>query len=45
MRDWPGGDRRSRIVVIARDITRPELVRSLDMLRDRRRENFDAYPF
>lgn len=31
--DWPGGDRRSRIVVIARDITRPELARSLDMLR------------
>lgn len=33
LRDWPGGDRRSRIVVIARDIARPELVRSLDMLR------------
>ncbi|WP_375691755.1 CobW family GTP-binding protein [Pseudooceanicola sp. LIPI14-2-Ac024] len=28
-----GGDRRSRIVVIARDISRPELQRSLDMLR------------
>ena len=35
MRDWPGGDRRSRIVVIARDISRPELQRSLDMLRGR----------
>ncbi|MEM0946182.1 MAG: GTP-binding protein [Pseudomonadota bacterium] len=35
MRDWPAQDRRSRIVVIARDITRPELRRSLDMLRAR----------
>ena len=33
LHDWPGGDRQSRIVVIARDITRPELQRSLDMLR------------
>lgn len=33
MRDWTGTDRRSRIVVIARDMTRPELQRSLDMLR------------
>lgn len=33
MLDWPGGDRQSRIVVIARDMTRPELTRSLDMLR------------
>lgn len=33
VRDWPGSDRRSRIVVIARDITRPELQRSFDMLR------------
>ncbi len=33
IRDWPGGDRRSRIVVIARDFSRPELQRSLDMLR------------
>ncbi|MEM8849368.1 MAG: GTP-binding protein [Pseudomonadota bacterium] len=32
---WPGGDRRSRIVVIARDLTRSELQRSLDMLRAR----------
>ena len=33
VRGWPGGDRTSRIVVIARDITRPELQRSFDMLR------------
>ncbi len=33
LRDWPGGDTRSRIVVIAKDITRPELQRSFDMLR------------
>ena len=31
--NWDGDDRRSRIVVIARDISRPELQRSLDMLR------------
>jgi len=31
--NWTGDDRRSRIVVIARDISRPELQRSLDMLR------------
>lgn len=35
MRDWPGTDRRSRIVVIARDITNPELARSLELLRAR----------
>jgi len=35
IRDWQSGDRRSRIVVIARDISRPELQRSLDMLRAR----------
>ncbi|SOH93797.1 GTPase, G3E family [Monaibacterium marinum] len=35
MRDWPGTDRRSRIVVIARDISNPELARSLDLLRAR----------
>jgi G3E family GTPase len=35
--DWPGSERRSRIVVIARDISRPELRRSLDMLRARLR--------
>lgn len=33
LHDWPGGDRCSRIVIIARDMTRPELTRSLDMLR------------
>ena len=44
MRSWPGGDRRSRIVVIARDITRPELVHSLDMLRARLPENIDTHP-
>jgi G3E family GTPase len=31
--DWPKGDRTSRIVIIARDMTRPELNFSLDMLR------------
>jgi G3E family GTPase len=31
--DWPKEDRRSRIVVIARDITQLELQRSFDMLR------------
>lgn len=36
LRDWPGEDRRSRIVVIACDISRPELQRSFDMLRARR---------
>lgn len=35
LRDWPGGDHQSRIVVIARDMTNPELNRSLDMLRAR----------
>lgn len=30
---WTGDDRQSRIVVIARDITKPELARSFDMLR------------
>ncbi|MBU2942665.1 GTP-binding protein [Shimia thalassica] len=33
VRDWPSDDRRSRIVVIARDLSRPELQRSFDMLR------------
>lgn len=33
MPSWQGDDRRSRIVIIARDITRRELQRSLDMLR------------
>ncbi|MEM1431295.1 MAG: GTP-binding protein [Pseudomonadota bacterium] len=36
LRDWPAGDRRSRIVIIARDMSRPEIQRSLDMLRARR---------
>lgn len=33
LKDWQGEDRTSRIVVIARDMTRPELTYSLDMLR------------
>ena len=33
LKTWSGSDRRSRVVVIARDVTRPELQRSLDMLR------------
>ncbi len=33
LRNWPGGDQKSRIVVIARDMSNPELNRSLDMLR------------
>ncbi len=33
MKNWTSDDRRSRIVVIARDLSRPELQRSLDMLR------------
>ena len=33
LQDWPDGDRRSRIVVIGRNITDPELQRNLDMLR------------
>jgi G3E family GTPase len=33
LKDWPQNDRRSRIVVIARDLTRPDLQQSLDMLR------------
>lgn len=33
LNDWSGNDRQSRIVVIARDMTRAELVYSLDMLR------------
>ena len=36
LRDWPKDDQQSRIVVIARDMTNPELNRSLDMLRARR---------
>lgn len=33
--DWPADDRQSRIVVIARDLSRPELQRSLEMLKGR----------
>jgi G3E family GTPase len=33
LRDWPSDAHRSRIVVIARDLTQRELSRSLDMLR------------
>ncbi|WP_233421923.1 CobW family GTP-binding protein [Ruegeria profundi] len=33
LKNWTGDDRRSRIVVIARDLSRPDLQRSLDMLR------------
>ena len=33
LRDWSSDDHQSRIVVIARDMTNPELTRSLDMLR------------
>ena len=33
LRDWPHENCQSRIVVIARDISRPELQRSLDILR------------
>ncbi len=35
IKGWPKGDTRSRIVVIARDISRPALQRSFDMLRAR----------
>ncbi len=35
LRDWSGDGTTSRIVVIARDISRPELQRSFDMLRAR----------
>lgn len=33
LKDWPNDDCRSRIVVIARDMSRPELQHSLNMLR------------
>lgn len=33
LKSWSGADRKSRIVVIGRDLTRPELQRSFDMLR------------
>lgn len=35
LESWTGDDRRSRVVVIARDMSRPEIQRSLDMLRAR----------
>ena len=36
LHDWPVGDRQSRIVVIARDLSTPELAYSLDMLRSQK---------
>lgn len=33
LKDWPKEDRRSRIVVIARDLSRPEIQASLEMLK------------
>ena len=33
LKDWPKDDRKSRVVVIARDMSQRELSRSLDMLR------------
>jgi len=45
LRDWPGHDRSSRIVVIARNISRPELQRSLDMLRARLKRDSDPIQF
>ncbi|MEL6646473.1 MAG: GTP-binding protein, partial [Pseudomonadota bacterium] len=33
VKNWAGEDRKSRIVVIARDLSRPELQASLDTLR------------
>lgn len=33
LKDWPKDDRRSRIVVIARDLSRPEIQASLEMLK------------
>jgi len=33
LKEWPKDDRRTRIVVIARNMSQPELQRSLDMLR------------
>jgi G3E family GTPase len=33
LKKWPGKNRQSRIVVIARNISKPQLQRSLDMLR------------
>lgn len=44
LRNWRGSDRRSRIVVIARDMTRPELMRSLDMLRASQPQSQEKHP-
>lgn len=44
IKDWPKGDTRSRIVVIAKDISRPALQRSFDMLRARVTPRPDARP-
>ena len=38
LKNWNKGDQRSRIVIIARDLTRPELQRSLEMLRTHENE-------
>ena len=38
LKDWAKDDRRTRIVIIARDLSRPDLQRSLDMLRIRANE-------
>ena len=35
LKDWAKEDRRTRLVIIARDLSRPELQRGLDMLRVR----------
>jgi len=43
LRDWPDENRQSRIVVIARDMTQPELAYSLDTLRNRRSAKADAH--
>ena len=42
---WPGGKRQSRIVVIARDMTNPELAYSLDMLRAQQATTIEAPSF
>lgn len=42
LRDWPAEDTQSRIVVIARDMSNPELNRSLDMLRARQTPEIEA---
>lgn len=45
LRDWPKEDTTSRIVVIARDMTNPELQRSLDMLRaTKARKHPEVFP-